>query len=206
VPGLASSLRWPSGAIRLPASFYGVVLALRKAGIHAGFHPLTPHVAQGSFARAAYYHRRHYYYNPMRQSLAPPHTSRLFTGYSAGLTDETPSLRCIPDLATVPPPLRRRALQRHLPDPSLEILPSPFLHRLGALNTRNCLRAGSVIDAAAIPLCCGPVARSPSWAVPSYDGEDFILGAFIEAVTQPRCPIRYAAVRLLPRPIPPRLV
>jgi len=112
-----------------------VVLALREAGTHAGFHPLTPHVAQGSFARAAYYHRRHHYYNPMRQSLAHPHISRLFAGYSAGLTDETPSLRYIPDLATVPPPLRRRALQRHLPDSSLKILPSPFLHQLGALNT-----------------------------------------------------------------------
>ena len=69
----------------------------------------------------------------------------------------------------------------------------------------NCLLAGKPHDAAAIPLCYGPVACSPPWAVPSYDGEDFILGASTEVVTQSRCPIRYAAVRLLPRPVLPRL-
>ena len=43
-------------------------------------------------------------------------------------------------------------------------------------------------------------------AVPSCDGEGFILKAFIRVVTQPRRPIRYVAVRLLPRPVLPRLV
>ena len=39
-------------------------------------------------------------------------------GYIAGLTDMRPSLLCISGLATVPPPLRRRAPWRHSPDPS----------------------------------------------------------------------------------------
>jgi hypothetical protein len=133
-PSHLGGLRWPSGAIGY-RPFLGVVIALREAGTHAGFRLLTPHVAQGSFALMVCYRHRHCYYNPMRQSPAHPHISRLFAGYSAGLSDETPSLRCISDLATVPPPLRRRAPQRHLPDSSLEILPSPHLHWLGAPNT-----------------------------------------------------------------------
>ncbi len=81
------------------------------------------------------YRHRHCYCNPMRQSPPHPHISRLFAGYSAGLTDETPSLRCTSDLATVPPPIRRRAPWGHSPDTSPEILPSPRYNRLGALNT-----------------------------------------------------------------------
>ena len=46
-------------------------------------------------------------------------------GYIASLTDRRPSLRCISGLATMPPPLHRRAPQRHPPDSSLRILPSP---------------------------------------------------------------------------------
>jgi len=69
----------------------------------------------------------------------------------------------------------------------------------------TCLYAGTCHDAAAIPSCYGPVACSPPWAVPSCDGEGFILGASIEVVTHPRRPIRYTAVRLLLRPVLPRL-
>lgn len=47
---------------------------------------------------------------------------------------------------------------------------------------RHCLPAGTTNDAAAIPLRCGPVARSPPWAVPSCDGGDFTLGAFTGTV------------------------
>ena len=59
---------------------------------------------------------------------------------------------------------------------------------------------GFPYDAAAIPSCCGPVARSPPWTVPSCDGGDLFPGAFARAVTQPRRPVCYAVVRLLPRP------
>ena len=46
-------------------------------------------------------------------------------GYIASLTDRRPSPRCISGLATMPPPLHRRAPQRHPPDSSLRIPPSP---------------------------------------------------------------------------------
>ena len=139
-------------------------------------------------------------------SLPPAHALPGVSDYSVGLVDDRPSLLCIPDLVTVLPPLRRRAPWGHPPDSSPGILPSPERDRLRALNTRNCLHAGELFDVAAIPLRYGPVTRSPSWAVPSCDGESFILGAFVEAVTRPRRPIRYAAVRLLPLPVLPRLV
>jgi hypothetical protein len=63
-------------------------------------------------------------------------------GYIAGLAGTRPSLLCIPGLATVPPPLRRRAPPGHPPDSSRRILPSPSKDRLGALIPQDCLRAG----------------------------------------------------------------
>ena len=139
-------------------------------------------------------------------SLVP--TSELpARGYIAGLTGRRPSLFCIPDLATVPPPLRRRAPWGPSPDsstppkdPAFAAIRSARRSQLPQLPSR-----GVGNDAAAIPSCCGPVACSPSWAVPSCDGEGFILGAFIGVVTHLRRPICYAAVRLLPRPVLPRL-
>ena len=94
----------------------------------------------------------------------------------------------------------------HSPNSCQGILPSPRKYGSALSTPRNCLHTGRTLDAAAISLCCNPVTRSPSWAVPSCDGEGFILGAFTEMVTQSRCPIRYVAIRLLPRPVLPRLV
>jgi hypothetical protein len=194
------------GSDRLPALFHGAVIALRKAGTHARFRLLAPRVAQRPFAPVPYYWHRHRSYGLMRQCPAHPHLSRLFVGYSAGLRDETPSLLCIPDLVTVLPPLRRRAPLMHSPNSCQGIPPSPGKYGSALSTPRNCLHAGRTLDVAAISSCCNPVTRSPSWAVPSCDGESFILGACAEAVAQPRRPIRYAAVRLLPRPVLPRLV
>jgi hypothetical protein len=62
-------------------------------------------------------------------------------GYIAGLTGARPSLLCIPGLATVPPPLRRRAPPGHPPDSSRRIQPPPSKYRLGAPLSHHCLRA-----------------------------------------------------------------
>ena len=129
-------------------------------------------------------------------------------GYIAGLTGTRPSLLCIPDFATVPPPPYAGELPGDICPTLLTPEDPAFAEKTPARRSQfpaNCLLAGKPHDAAAIPLCYGPVACSPPWAVPSYDGEDFILGASTEVVTQSRCPIRYAAVRLLPRPVLPRL-
>lgn len=103
--GPASGLRWPSGAIGY-RPFLAAVIALRKAGTHAGVRPLAPHVAQGPFTRAVCYHRRHRYYNPMRQSLAYQQTSRGLRLYRPPRGQETfPALHLRPcDRAAAPTP------------------------------------------------------------------------------------------------------
>ena len=142
---------------------------------------------------------------PHAPVLAPP-ANFPPRGYIAGSMKPRPSPLCLSGLATVLPPIRRE-----LPGGICPTLPQgSCLHRNNSGSalpvSRDCLLAGMGHDAAAISLCCGPVACSPPWAVPSCDGESFILGACAEAVAQPRRPIRYAAVRLLPRPVLPRLV
>ena len=92
-PACTRVSRWFATAFendRLPALFYGADLA-RKAGTHARFRLLAPHVAQRPFTPPACYHRDHRYSDLMRQSAVPPHTSRPFAGYSAGLTNDRPS-------------------------------------------------------------------------------------------------------------------
>src|SRR5579883_924810 len=71
-----------------------------------------------------------------------PPTNSPPRGYIASLTGARPSLLCIPGLATVPPPLRRRAPPWHPPDSSRRILPSPSKYRLGAPLPHDCLHAG----------------------------------------------------------------
>ena len=146
---------------------------------------VSPHrpCPQGPFAPAVCYYRHHCSTAPCA-SLVPTSEFPALRLYHWPL-DTRPSLRCIPGLATVPPPLRRRAPWGPSPDSSPQ---RSCLRRLtigSALSTPQLPSRGVGNDAAAIPLCCGPAACSPSWAVPSCDGEGLILGAFTERSPNP---------------------
>ncbi len=90
---------------------------------------------------------------PHAPACRPPHTLPGVSGYSAGPVDDRPSLLCIPDLVTVPLP----PTPENSPGAFARPYPGDSAFAKGetgsALSTsRNCLRAGEHVDAAAISL------------------------------------------------------
>lgn len=100
---------------------------------------------QRSFAHPTCYHRRHRYYNLMRQST-PPNAVDVGVSHSVEGTDRAcafPALHTNPydcAVALTPSVLQDASVQT-----CLGILPSPSLHWLGTLLLRlNCVRAVAI--------------------------------------------------------------